>query len=304
MKYMRSFKFLIPVLSLLVVACHSNSNSNKVETPKVIANKYSLAYQLEGKIVAANADTSKQISFGGATDPAVSPDGNMLAYTVSDSLGNRSIWVANMVSKSQVQLNVKSKNYYRAVWSPSGDRIAFSIFNKKSLWKVGIIKTDNSGYVMLDSVSKLSVYAPTWRNENQIIAQDLQKLYTFDLTGKVVGSVSISDLIGKGFSVASNHNFFYSKDGKKLIFNAGNSDVLPGLNGPGEAVYVLDLASKQVKRISPVGVSVPSLFVTANDKIIYSGMEKPFVVSKIYATDLSGSDIKVVVDKGNNPTAN
>ncbi|RAJ23116.1 hypothetical protein [Pedobacter cryoconitis] len=62
---MRSFKFLFPALSLLAVACNSNSNSNKVETPKVIDNKYSLAYQLEGKIVAANADTSKQISFGG-----------------------------------------------------------------------------------------------------------------------------------------------------------------------------------------------------------------------------------------------
>lgn len=301
---MRSFKFLIPALSFLVVACNSNNNSNKVETPKVVDNKYSLAYQLEGKIVAANADTSKQISFGGATDPAISPDGNKLAYTVSDSLGNRSVWVADMVSKSQAQLNVRSKNYYRAVWSPSGDMVAFSIFNKKSLWKVGVIKTDNSGYVMLDSVSKLNVYAPTWKNENQLIAQDLQKLYTFDLTGKVVEAVNISDLIGKDLSIASNNSFFYSKDGKKLVFNAGNKDILPGLTGPGEAVYVLDLASKQVKRISPEGVSVPSLFVTGNDKVIYSGMEKPFKVSKIYATDLSGSDIKVVVDKGNNPTAN
>lgn len=301
---MRSFKFLIPALSLLVVACNSNSNSNKVETAKVVDHKYSLAYQLDGKIVAANADTSKQISFGGASDPAISPDGNKLAYTVSDSLGNRSVWVADMVSKSQVQLNVKSKNYYRSVWSPSGDMIAFSIFNQKSFWKVGIIKTDNSGYVMLDSVSKLNVYAPAWKNENQIIAQDLQKLYTFDLTGKMVESVNITDMIGKEFSIASNNSFFYSKDGKKLVFNAGNKDVVPGLTGPVEGVYVLDLASKQLKRISPEGMTVSSLFVTGNDKVIYSGMEKPFLVSKIYTTGLDGSDIKLVVDKGNNPTAN
>ncbi|MGY0034609.1 TolB family protein [Pedobacter sp. NJ-S-72] len=242
--------------------------------------------------------------FGGATDPAISPDGNKLAYTVSDSLNNRSIWVADMVSKSQAQLNVKNKNYYRAMWSPSGNKIAFSIFNKKSLWKAGVIQTDNSGYILLDSTSKLNVYAPTWKNENQLVAQDLQKLYTFDLTGKIVESVNITDLIGKDFSIASSNNFFYSKDGKKLIFNAGNKDVLAGLTGPSEAVYVLDLATKQVKRISPEGVNVPSLFVTANDKVVYSGMEKPFVVSKIYATDLEGSDIKVIVDKGNNPSAN
>ena len=301
---MRSFKFLIPSLSLLAAACNSNHNSNNAGIPKVIDNKFALAYQFEGKIVAANADTSKQISFGGATDPAISPDGNKLAYTVSDSLNNRSVWVADMVSKSQAQLNVKSKNFYRAMWSPSGSMIAFSIFNKKSLWKVGVIKADNSGYILLDSTSKLNVYAPAWKNENQIIAQDLQKLYTFDLTGKVVESVNITGLIGKDFSVASNNNFFYSKDGKKLIFNAGNKDVLPGLTGPAEAVYVLDLATKRVKRISPEGVNVPSLFVTANDKIVYSGMEKPFIVSKIYTTDLNGNDVKVVVDKGNNPSAN
>lgn len=301
---MRSFKFLIPALSLLAVACNSNNNSKTIETPKVVDQKFALAYQFEGKIVAANADTSKQISFGGAMDPAISPDGNKLAYTVSDSLNNRSVWVADMVSKSQAQLNVKSKNYYRAMWSPSGNMIAFSIFNKKSLWKIGVIKADNSGYILLDSTSKLNMYAPAWKNENQLIAQDLQKLYTFDLTGKIVESVNITDLIGKGFFIASDNNFFYSRDGKKLIFNAGNNDILPGLTGPAEAVYVLDLATKQVKRISPEGISVPALFVTANDKIVYSGMEKPFVISKIYTTDLEGRDTKVVVDKGNNPSAN
>ncbi|MBB5634943.1 Tol biopolymer transport system component [Pedobacter cryoconitis] len=301
---MKSFKFLIPALSLLVVACHTNNKPDHTETPKVVDNKYALAYQLDDKIVAANADTSKQISFGGATDPSVSPDGNKLAYTVSDSLGNRSVWIADMLSKSQTKLNVKNKNYYRAMWSPSGDRVAFSIFNKKSVWKVGVIKVDNSGYVMLDSTSVLNFYAPAWKNENQLIAQDLQKLYTFDLTGKIVGAVNIVDLIGKNFSIASSNTFFYSKDGKKLIFNAGNQDILAGLTGPAEAVYVLDMATKKVKRISPDGVTVPSLFVTANDKIVYSGMEKPFTTSKIYATDLEGRDIKVVVDKGNNPSAN
>ncbi|QNK64777.1 PD40 domain-containing protein [Pedobacter sp. PAMC26386] len=301
---MSAFKFLIPALSFLVVACNSKSNNTNTETPKVIDNKYAFAYQLNGKIVASNADTTKQVSFGGATDPAISPDGNKLAYTVNDSLNNRTIWVADMVSKSQSQLNVKNKNYYGAIWSPSGNQIAFSIFNEKAIWKVGVIKTDNSGYIILDSTSELNFYSPSWKNENQLIAHDLKKLYTLDLNGKVVDAVNLADLIGKDFSISSNDNFFYSRDGKKLIFNAGNKDILPGLTGSGEAVYLLDLATKQVKRISPQGITVPSLFVTANDKIVYSGMGKPFTTSKIYTTDLDGTHIIVFVDKGDNPSAN
>jgi len=243
----------------------------------------------------------KQISFGGATDPAISPDGNKLAYTLSDSAGNRSIWIADMENKSQGKLQVSSNNYYQAMWSADGGAIAFNIFNSKNLWKIGVIKTDNSGYVMLDSASKINVYAPTWKNEKEIIGQDLTKLYTFDLAGKLIDTKLIADLIGKEFSIASSNRFFYTKDGAKLIFNAGNTDILDGLTGPSEAVYVLDLASKKVTRISPKGMDVPYVFLTADDRIFYSGAEKPFTQSKIYVSDLEGN-IKTVVDKGNNPT--
>ncbi|MNI60767.1 translocation protein TolB [compost metagenome] len=196
---------------------------------------------------------------------------------------------------------VNNNNYYQAVWSADGNTIAFNIFNKQNLWKIGIIKADNSGYVMLDSASKINVYAPTWKNEREIIGQDLTNLYTFDLSGKVIDTKLIAGLIGKDLTIASSNRFFYTKDGQKLIFNAGNNDVLDGLTGPAEAIYILDLASKKIERLSPKGVNVPYVFVTADDRIFYSGMEKPFTQSKIYVSDLSENN-KIVVDKGTNPT--
>ncbi|WP_175634692.1 TolB-like translocation protein [Pedobacter ghigonis] len=272
-----------------------------LDTVSLSSKNYALAYQDGEKIVATSIDTMKQISFGGATDPAISPDGNKLAYTLSDSAGHRSIWIADMENKSQGQLVVNNNNYYQAVWSADGNTIAFNIFNKQNLWKIGIIKADNSGYVMLDSASKINVYAPTWKNEKEIIGQDLTNLYTFDLSGKVIDTKLIAGLIGKDLTIASSNRFFYTKDGQKLIFNAGNNDVLDGLTGPAEAVYILDLASKKIERLSPKGVNVPYVFVTADDRIFYSGMEKPFTQSKIYVSDLSRNS-KIVVDKGNNPT--
>jgi len=272
-----------------------------LDTVSLSSKNYALAYQDGEKIVATSIDTMKQISFGGATDPAISPDGNKLAYTLSDSAGHRSIWIADMENKSQGQLVVNNNNYYQAVWSADGNTIAFNIFNKQNLWKIGIIKADNSGYVMLDSASKINVYAPTWKNEREIIGQDLTNLYTFDLSGKVIDTKLIAGLIGKDLTIASSNRFFYTKDGQKLIFNAGNNDVLDGLTGPAEAIYILDLASKKIERLSPKGVNVPYVFVTADDRIFYSGMEKPFTQSKIYVSDLSENN-KIVVDKGTNPT--
>jgi len=290
----------------VLVSCNNQQSANGgskavLDTVSLSSKNYALAYQDGEKIVATSIDTMKQISFGGATDPAISPDGNKLAYTLSDSAGHRSIWIADMENKNQGQLVVNNNNYYQAVWSADGSTIAFNIFNKQNLWKIGIIKADNSGYVMLDSASKINVYAPTWKNEKEIVGQDLTNLYTFDLSGKVIDTKLIAGLIGKDLTIASSNRFFYTKDGQKLIFNAGNSDVLDGLTGPAEAVYILDLASKKIDRLSPKGITVPYVFVTADDRIFYSGMEKPFTQSKIYVSDLSGNN-KIVVDKGTYPT--
>lgn len=289
------------------VASCNNDNAGEgskkavLDTISLSNKSFALAYQDGNKIVATSIDTMKQISFGGATEPAISPDGNKLAYTVQDTAGHKSIWVADMENKSQLQLQVNGANHYDAIWSPNGTTMAFSIINEKNINKVGLIKTDNTGYTMFDGASTTNFYAPTWKNEKEIVAQDLINLYIFDLTGKVIDKNPIETLIGKQFTIANTNRFFYSKDGQKLIFNAGNSDKLPGLNSQAQAVYVLDLTSKKVERISADGMNVPYVFLTADDRIFYSGSEKPFTQSKIYVSDLKGNS-KLVVDKGTNPT--
>ncbi|WP_421941721.1 hypothetical protein [Pedobacter sp.] len=303
---LKSLKYFIPCLGL-IAACNGNKTEDGsvstalLDTVALSKKAIALAYQDGQKIVATSIDTLKQISFGGATDPAISPDGIKLAYTLTDSTGGRSIWIADMENKSQLKLQVNSNNYYQAVWSPSGSNLAFSIFTSKKLWKIGVIKNDNTGYQLIDSASNISVYSPTWKNETELLGHDLTNLYTFNTKGKIIDTKLISGLIGKDFLLASSNRFFYTRDGKKLIFNVGNADVLDGLTGPSEAVYVLDVDSKKVNRISPKGINVPYLFVTADDRIFYSGAEKPFTQSKIYVSDLDGN-IKTIVEKGTNPT--
>lgn len=301
----RLVSILIPLVAL-ITSCSNNKSGDDgtkavLDTVSLSNKNFALAYQDGDKIVATSIDTMKQISFGGATNPAISPDGNKLAYTLSDSAGNRSLWVADMENKNQGKLQVNSNNYYGAVWSADGSNIAFSVRYKDNIWKVGVIKADNSGYVVLDSTSKIDVSAPAWKNEKEIIAHDLENLYTFDLSGKLVDTKPIKALIGNEYNISSSNNFFYTKDGKKLIFNAAGGQVLPELHEMADAVYILDLASKKVIPLSPKGMHAPFLFVTADDRIFYSGEVKPYTQSKIYVADLNGN-IKTVVDKGSNPT--
>src|SRR6218665_2443294 len=125
---MTKFNILLATLFIsclaLLSACKSNGGSEEqskamLDTVSLSGKNFALAYQDGSKIVATSIDTMKQISFGGATDPAISPDGNKLAYTVNDTAGHRTIWVADMENKSQLQLKVNNDNYYQAVWSAS-----------------------------------------------------------------------------------------------------------------------------------------------------------------------------------------
>lgn len=272
-----------------------------LDTVSLSSKNYALAYQDGEKIVATSIDTMKQISFGGATDPAISPDGNKLAYTLSDSAGHRSIWVADMENKSQGQLRVNNYNYFQAMWSADGNIIAFNILKKQGLWKIGIIKADNSGYVMLDSASNINVYGPTWKNKKEIIGHDMKNLYTFDISGKLINTQSIAGLIGSNFFITPRSRFFYTLDGKKIVFNAGSAYGTNESKEPLEVVYIFDAGSKKSSQISPDGINVRSVFVTADNRIFYGGTEKPSRQSKIYVSDLNGNS-KVVVDKGTNPT--
>ncbi|MGY3053187.1 TolB protein [Pedobacter sp. UYEF25] len=303
---MRILRLIIPCLGILAACNNRQTGEGKalLDTISPMSKKFELAYQNDGKITATSLDTLYQVSFGGATDAAISPDGDQLAYTVSDSSKKRSIWMVNMKTKSQDQLHVKSSNFYQAMFSPDGKNIAFSIF-KNGIWKVGVIGSDNNNFELLGGASGKNYYAPTWKGNGELVMQDLDNLYVFGLDGKLRTKFVLKDLIGKGLEVASTNRFFYTSDGKSIVFNASNPvDKFDGLMGSVESIYKLDLASKAVSKISPTRYSVPSIYLTAKDMLIFSGLEKPFNTSKIYTSTVDGNDFKLLVDKGSNPSAN
>jgi len=231
-------------------------------------------------------------------NPAVSPDGQQIAYTkITEQNDDRTVALIDLATRKTTTLNVPSKNFYGPVWSPNAQLIAVNIFNKNSHWKIGIIERKNKGYKMLDSLSSIDYYAPTWKGNDQIVAHNMETLYTLNVNGKIIDSVGFSDLFSKDYSLSSSDCFYFSKDGKKLFFNVGNNDPLPQLMGPSEALYELNLPTKEIKRLSPPGVNVSRIFVSPDDRVFYEGSTTPFKIVQLFEIDSAGR-VKLLAKQG------
>jgi len=296
----RSLLFLtIASLTLIYSAC--TSNPDPVHSDVVLdsallgTKKYAFTYQQGDKTVISSADTIHQVSFGGATHPAIAPDGLKVAYTVKDSAGHQGIWVADLENKSQSQFNLPGTTYDEAIWSPSGNAVSFGVEEKGKAHKVGTVGVDNSAYLIIDSASQTSLYAATWRTADELIAHDLTSLYTYRISGELIKKTSIADLIGPDYRASVNTRFFYADGGKSLVFNVTGKDGIM-------AVYVSNLLTKGISRISTESLSVSGLFVTFDNRVFFSAASKPSGTSKIYVSDLKGKVWKIS-EQGTDPTA-
>ncbi len=108
-------------------------------------------------------------------DPCISPDGKWVAYTESSDNGNRFSRIIRLINTEDStikDLDIDDSNHYGAIWSPSGDYLAFNIM--KPHWQIGLIKADGSGFRTISTDSEAELYGPSWSKDGQyIFAHDL-----------------------------------------------------------------------------------------------------------------------------------
>ena len=294
---MKQITLLIGLL-ILINSCNTgtdkksnNQKDNSKEKVKIDNRK--LAFQNNEFISYHDFATGKTKNLIEGFDPCISPDGKWIAYTQSSSTGkdySRIIRLINTENSTIKDLEINDKNHYGAIWSPTGEYLAFCIMSND--WQIGLIKPNSSEFKIISTDSDIGLYAPTWSQDGKyIFAYNLDVLYKFDTSGKLIEKYDLSQLFGDKFYFSSSTRFCLTSDNKQMIFAGGIDEFIEGLNEPSSAIFSYDFNTKSTKRISKKGLCTTDLWIDRQDRIYFSGFENINEPRKIYQTSLTDTTL-------------
>ena len=251
----------------------------------------------KGICVYSTAEKKEYVISKTGQDPALSSDGTRLAYSDNGKGSDRFIVVIDLGTKKKMTLNTHNSNCYGAVWSPDGKMLAYNQF-LGSKWAIAVINADNTGARLLGKNAE-DCYSPVWTADGKnIIVQDGQNLKFIDLSGQVVKTTRLNTMEGglpelkEMVGSASSDKFIHTPDSRKIDFSTGIDEPGEG-DGPPEAVFVYDMATKKTLRLTPKGYSA--------NEVALSGNTVLFTISKFKSTlfsvsqvDLDGKNYKIV----------
>ena len=132
------------------------------------------------------------------TSPSFSPDGSQLVF-VSDRSGSARLYTMRADGSGQRPISRGGGAYTAPSWSPRGDLIAFTK-QQGGRFHIGVMDTSGGGERTLSS--SYFEEGPSWAPNGRYIMFARQapgggsRLWTVDVTGRVVGQASYSGTAG------------------------------------------------------------------------------------------------------------
>ena len=106
---------------------------------------------------------------GDYSNLAFSPDGKRLALEIND--GKRiDIWVYEWERDTLTRLTFGGEENFRPVWTPDGQRITYSSFEKSGEFSLYWKQADGAGDALRLTESKNEKYAQSWRPDGKVLA--------------------------------------------------------------------------------------------------------------------------------------
>ena len=190
--------------------------------------------------------------------PAISPDGNYIAYLSEKELFSIDLYLADANSGKIIRkLSSKIKNSHiddfnfiesAGAWSPDSRQFAFSVISQGRN-KLVIVDIETGKTILEKSMGEVEQFGNlTWSSDGENIAFSGLKNGQSDLFNYNLNTEAISQLTN---DVYTDYQPSYSLDGKKIVFSTDRSSIHDGEISSGIAMgmAILDLKTKEVNNI-------------------------------------------------------
>ncbi len=297
-------KLWLPLLMLLFIF----SGCRQAEAP--LAEIEHLAYVSEGHVFVANLLTEEVEVIGPGSEPSVSFDGSMLAYSFQEG-DRRRIGLTDLKTmKTEVFQDIPGA-CFRPLWSPTENILLFSALARTGTTPHRVVvminmDDDSRNYISIDA---LNIFAPTWSADGEkIYAHDTKTLYEWDKQGKLLNKSSIPETFGTFYYTGSSV-FFPSQEETHWIFSA----IEEKKDETGKTVQVSSLMLKdaegqKVTRLSPEDFFVASYCWGPEEATVYfSGKNMKYLHDitappQIFEISLDGQTLEELMDNACQPT--
>lgn len=186
-------------------------------------------------------------------DPAISPDGNLVAYA-SGTEGSMKLYVRQLDGSNPVLISgAVPGDHRRPRWSKAGTHILFQA--DRAIWMVPSLGGSARVIVEAPADTMQAALYPAWSPDGKSLAwMDGPAIRTRDVDGTAVRSIA---------NLRSAHSLTWSPDGKLLAAAVENDAFTYGARGPLQfagvsigniapgAIFVVNVASGDTARLTP-----------------------------------------------------
>lgn len=272
------------LLAILFLAGQGN-------TPLQNIRSYDIAFEEDYDIGVAWGNPIKKEIIKLGQQPALSPDGKKIAYIRFNKQGNTMIFIMDLNTREEYELNTGFKINFEPAWSSDNYHVGVNAYLNSENYIVVAGKDNKGGTVIAKSNDKL--YGPTWAKDGKsVIYDNRDSLFVCNLSGKCLKTIPLRQLLKNYLNVRT--RFMLTADESSLVYVAESKKPL---NNKGQfvlGVFVTNLKTKTTKQLSRPDTDCSYAWLTAKGAIYYSGFDvkkKNNVIYRISLTDTTHKEI-------------